>query len=418
MFKPEDELNAAEKEKLARMRFEVLPYSMAFLPISSRKDHVYLDAIFLNKEDFFDWHKKVYASVGIEHSENLHFLEPDEIYPDALINCKNGELVTTISLSHKLQSCVDLSRKIAISKKANSKKELPAQAAKAGFAIPKSGLFASEDLCLEKIQEHFDFPAHDLIMKADGLGGGVNVRTITSLSDCHEFAKDFARDEIFILQERLDFTKYDQYMADFVIRDNGIECVSTRLKLVAGNRWFCNIYSPRVLVNGQNLPDLIRCAENLRELGYSSETGFVCGIDFFQRNKEVLITDVNARWTGGLPAAILLEKLNLNEHLVTSHLDHILESDMAHYQKFVEKHLYCPESNAALERPGSFALLPLSFSAQARESMLAVWFLVIGDFLEFLNAKPDYELRDSLPLSDIVGNLVREKSSVVGYGGR
>jgi hypothetical protein len=412
MFKRQNELNRYQRRHVSSMRFDILPWSMSFLPISRPDDEIFLDSLFLDSKDFLQWHQDIYTKWELDLTRNIHFAHPDKIYRRALDACKEPRLTTTTCLSYAVNDCCDVSKELAASQRANSKIELVHRAKEAGFRIPHSVILKKADLQLSRLSEHFNFPNTELLLKTDGLGGGSNVRTFSAVDDCREFTGDFEPEALFVIQEKLDRKVYTEFITDFTVYPDRIDTLATRMKLTSGNRWFGNIYSPRFVPDCKQMENLWKCITNVQSLGYHSTAGFVCGIDYFQSKNDHVITEVNARWTGGLPVQILLARLGLANQLVYSHLDQLSAIHLEKYRRFVEKHLYMP--NTSMPQEGRFKILPIAFSPQFTDGSTYIWIAVAGDYGAFHQAKEQGIASDALPLSTEVHKLLKEKQLIIG----
>lgn len=412
MFKPKDRLNAYQRQHVDSMRFDILAFSMCFVAISRPQDSIYLDRLFLEEKEFFDWHRDIYAKAGLRSSKRLFFHEPDHIYSEALKARREDELISTVCFSHQLQGACTMSRRLAVSKRVNSKVQLVARAATAGFRTPKSVLLAKRQLTRAALRRHFDFPKRGLFLKTDGVGGGFNVKSVNGFEECQAFARDFEPGTLFVAQEKVDRSIYSEGIVDYAVRSNGIEILSARLKLVANNSWFGGVYSSRLAFTESQIRNLERCIRDVQAQGYHCEEGFICGLDFFQSKDDQLITDINARWTGGLPVAILLDKLGLAGTTAYSHLDELSQSEILKYRRFVQKHLYTPGGDFK-PAEGAFRIFPVSFSPKVNDGKLYVWFAVIGDYHAFALEKNLRFSPGSLPLSDTVDKLAIEKRALI-----
>ncbi|MBX9693182.1 MAG: hypothetical protein K2Z81_12410, partial [Cyanobacteria bacterium] len=339
MFQRLEELSPHQQAHHASMRFNILPFAMCFLAISRSEDELFLDKSFLEMEEFFDWHRGIYSRLNLETTSKLNFLEPDSIYPQALATCTENQKVASVCFSYEIDKFTSIEPLLAISKAVNSKIDLIERSIIADFKTPKSIILSREQLTESNIQKHFDFPNQGLLIKSDGLGGGFNVCRIETIDDCKEFIENYPPETPFVVQSEIDPCHHGEFIADYLVTSASVKLLNIRLKLTTGDKWFGNVYSPS-FVSGDELTDLERCVEDVRARGYHSTEGYICGIDFFRpidKSQTQLITDINARWTGGLPVAILIEKLGLQDRIVYSHLDEVFEDDLPSYRELVEK---------------------------------------------------------------------------------
>ena len=127
--------------------------------------------------------------------------------------------------------------------------------------------------------------------------------------------------------------------------------------------------------------------EFVRSEGFSEPEGLNCGLDFFvprDGRDEVTVTEINARFTGGLMPAEVVRRLDLGGRDTVVCFATVGRDRLDDYLEFNERHLYG-------DRTALFALLPLGFSPytvhiEGRE-MVFVWQMVWGDFDAAVAAK-------------------------------
>ena len=118
-----------------------------------------------------------------------------------------------------------------------------------------------------------------------------------------------------------------------------------------------------------------------RSHGHVAAEGINCGIDYFVSGDDVIVTEINARWTGGLFPAEFLRRLNVSRPAVAFST-------------------WCPvptpprsviSSNDICTRDWAFSYIPMGFTPFAMEiegvERYFVWQIVEGDFSAFIQAK-------------------------------
>ncbi len=408
MFSPYEVMSDSHKEHVRLMRREILIFTMSILPISKKNDIFILDKAFLEYKEFFTWHKQVFKRFGLDYAKKIIFTDEEKKYPLALQKLNKTNILSSVCFSYMLDSYVDIKSQLEISKKVNSKIELVTSSKKYNFQIPHSLVFTKKEIMqMKKLPKRFS--NKEFILKTDGLGGGFNVRKCTNLKDCKVFLNDFNEDTEFILQEKIDGDVFNEYISDFIIQTKKITLANTRLKLTLDNQWFGNVYLP-ISFNKFQLNNLMKCAKYLQKIGFCSPDGFIAGLDFFQNKKDQFIFEINARWTGGFPIAMLLKKLGvLNKIPAISYLDKIKENEIEIYKKFVETHLY----SSKRDLKNGFAILPVAFSPYVEKKFLTVWFVVLGDYEKFLEAKKHLFSKESFALSNVVYDILKKSRSTL-----
>ena len=120
-----------------------------------------------------------------------------------------------------------------------------------------------------------------------------------------------------------------------------------------------------------------------RDQGHVAAEGVNCGVDYFIDGDDVTVTEINARWTGGLFPAEFLRRLAIAQPAV-AFFDVIPFDAMAALQQFQRQHLYQPGS------PRDFAYVPMGFTPFRLPvegvDCFFVWQVVVGDFGQFVAA--------------------------------
>jgi hypothetical protein len=214
---------------------------------------------------------------------------------------------------------------------------------------------------LDSVEVSGFFDAHDnqVMVKLKGLAGARNVTSVAGLTECRDYVAEYPDDMEIVLQRKLDADEFTEMTVDLIVRDDGIEIANVR----------------RIL-----FPE-----------------GFNCGIDYFVSADELLVTEINARWTGGLFPAEMIKRLNLGAQGTIAFFDMVSRDGFPRYRTFSEHTLY-------RGRDETFASLPLGFSpfampVEGRE-MHPVWQMVVGDIEAFKAAKREALAPGDLPTAD------------------
>ncbi len=95
--------------------------------------------------------------------------------------------------------------------------------------------------------------------------------------------------------------------------------------------------------------------EYARSHGYSSTEGSNCGIDYFVGNDgSIIVTEINARWTGGLFPAEILRQLDTGGRDAVPFFDIVSFDKREAYTDFLAAHLVG-------HYDGEFAMVPMGF---------------------------------------------------------
>ncbi len=398
MFRSEQRLNEKEKKELALMRYSILPWSMAFVALAGASDEVVLDEIFLSHRDLFDWHVTQYRAAGLSSTRRLHFSAPDAMYSRAL--SIPDKPVTCICFSYALNARQSIPRELELSQKVNSKIQLVTQAKRSTFQVPKSQVHPKRAISRELLEKEFSFPRKKVLIKTDGLGGGFNVKPVRTMSDLRKFLTHYPDSERFVIQEHVGDA--DEFSADFSAASDALEPLNVRMSLVADGQWFGNIYSPHIGLSASGYRNLLRCAKSVHQSGYRAESPMVFGIDFLQTPRSHYVLEVNARWTGGLPVSLLIERLGLSEQLIHSHFDQLPAAATKKYQRFCERY----GLRSRNKKP--FRIFPLGFGPKS-DGDFNVFYFVTGDYEAFVKTHQAELGRDTLPFSQLVLSISQQK---------
>ena len=135
-----------------------------------------------------------------------------------------------------------------------------------------------------------------------------------------------------------------------------------------------------------------------REHGHVAEEGINCGIDYFVFGDEVIVTEINARWTGGLFPAEFLRRLSITQPAV-AFFDMVPVAQSDAVRAFQREHLF-PSAGESL------AYVPMGFTPFAMEidgvERYFVWQIVVGDFAAFVEAKRKALAEDAFPTAELI----------------
>jgi len=384
MFLPKELLNRKQLNHLNMMRYGILPYAMATVPFSNENDKIVLDAEFINMQTFFEDHLDCYKLSGINFSKNIHFSPSELMYQEAINISDHDQMICSVCFSHALNDTININDQLDVSKKANSKLHLIANANARNYQVPLSYIVSKEEILQKRNALFNDYP-HETLCKADGLGGGFNVFEIKNFDDLTNEIDNFNHVDQFVIQKKLDKSIYTEFAIDFIMKDSGCEFYSARKKLTWNNQWFGNLFEPNIKLNDIQKNNLDNCLNHLRETGYVSKDGYVCCIDVLQNDSEQYILEINARWSGGFPIAKFLNKINYQaDAKVTAYMDYINLSELKNYIEFVKQNLFTISDKNIVSN--DYKVFPTGFCPVADNNKVCVWICVFGNFDEFTNS--------------------------------
>jgi hypothetical protein len=292
---------------------------------------------------------------------------------------------------------------LAVSRNLNSKFHFAANAPAFGLDVPetfvttKAGLAGPKSLAF--LERHLAADGA-IMLKISGLAGARNVTSVTSLAEAQDYIAQYADDMDVLLQKKLDLRHFTEMTADLFVSDREIRIANIRQILFAEGVWVGN-FVPRTfdLGPGQEAA-LLKVGEYARHHGIGAPEGNNCGIDYFVGpDGEIIVTEINVRWTGGLFPTQALQRLRPEGVEAVVCFDLVPTDAAGAYLDFVDAHL--PGSDE-----GAFACLSLGFSPFEQEiggrAHIFVWHLVMGDFHAFHAAKCADLAPGVLPTTDLI----------------
>ena len=274
---------------------------------------------------------------------------------------------------------------LAVNRNVNSKKHFAEHAPDWGITCPDTLVTTKAALGDADVADFFARHDNQIMVKLLGLAGARNVTAVESVAACHALVAEYTDDMVVLLQAKLDLEFYTEMTVDLIVSDTDVRIANTRKILFAEGLWVGNLIGTSVQLNPDQESALIRVGEYARHHGYTSDIGNNCGIDFFVgQDGSVIVTEINARWTGGLFPAEVLKQLKDETRDAVAFFDLVAQDKRDNYLDFVEQHL-------AGEYRGEFAMVPLGmgcFEVPMEDGIFYYsWQLVTGDFDAFKTAK-------------------------------
>ena len=201
-----------------------------------------------------------------------------------------------------------------------------------------------------------------------------------------------------LLQQVLDTGSWQEMTVDLTITPERVEISNVRQLLFAGGKWVGNYLSPELAIMDSHREMLYRVGEYARHHGYVSERGVNCGIDYFISGDDIMITEINARWTGGLFPAQYLQRLGVDQSAV-AFFDRVDCQDREALEAFQSQHLYGHETADFSYIPMGFTPFEMEIEGSAR---YFVWQIVVGDFASFVEAKTRSLGKSAFPTADLI----------------
>lgn len=378
MIQPEEHLTKLSKEIDSQYVRLTTAYTTSVLLSSKKDDHFILDEVFQNQMPLIDWLRRVYDSIGIQITDHIHFAPPKRFAAKAqkIIEKETTiSVISTICFSYNLSRFFPIQQYLAPNKLLNSKTALPALAEKYHFTIPPTFVTTIGEL-LPACTDRFKFPEQSVFVKIDGLGGGYNVKHVTTTDDLTMLQSKYAPTTPCSIQQAIDTSKYIETIHLYTISNTEIRYHGSRAKLTADNQWYGNVFVPDFKLTPRQRLVVDNAALAAQQEGYTAEEPLLIGFDGFMNNEELLITEFNVRWLGSSPPEYALKRLGIYEKVqALSTFDYIASTELTTYRNWVEKNLFHPATYK--NRP--FSILPLGFSGYEDDGKRVVGFIIIGD---------------------------------------
>lgn len=267
-----------------------------------------------------------------------------------------------------------------ISRNVNSKVHFAQNAPAFGIPVPETLLTTKGQLHSAAVRDFMDKYDSQIILKTLGLAGARNVTPVRGLEECEAYVREYDDDMDVILQRQLDLTTYTEMTADLIITDTDISISNVRQIMFAEGIWVGNLIGPGVLCTPEHEAALLQVGEYARAQGYVAPEGLNCGVDYFINDNDFLVTEINARWTGGLFPAEMIRRVGATDETCVAFVDLVVGPKFDTYANFVERYLYKSSDDA-------FAVIPLGFSPIPQDIAGAehyfTWQIISGDFEAF-----------------------------------
>ena len=375
---------------------------VALIGLGKPDDHVMLYEAFGQKP----WHARLkryegfFKAMGLSPipSDHWHFIPRDPFYEAAAERLPETDSVTlymTSGTNGVLHEDPDF---FSVSQNVNSKVHFAEHAPQSGIPVPNTLVTTKKDLGSDEVKRFMRDHDNSVMLKILGLSGARNVTSVSSLDDCYKYLREFGNEMDVILQEKLDLNRYTEMTADLLVTNDAVRISNVRKILFAEGIWVGNLIGPEVILTEKHKKELLKLGEYVRQQGYAAPEGFNCGVDYFISDDDFKVTEINARWTGGLFPAEMIRLVGAEMKNCIAFVDLVCKDKFETYLNFVEMHLYCAKN-------ADFSIIPLGASAIPQtvdgvEHFFA-WQIVVGDFESF-------KIRRAAELGD--GALMRADS--------
>lgn len=294
-------------------------------------------------------------------------------------------------------------RALAVSRNLNSKFHFAEHAPAFGIPVPETFVTTKAGLSGPTAAAFLERHAGEdgeVMLKISGLAGARNVTTVSTLSAARDYVDQYDDAMAVLLQKKLDLRRFTEWTVDLRVTDLDISIANVRRILFADGVWVGNHIPEKTPLSRGQEAILLKVGDYARHHGLCVPEGANCGIDYFVGpDSEVVVTEINVRWTGGLFPTQALERVRPNGVNAVVCFDIVPTCEMDAYLDFVEA--CAPGPNE-----GAFSCLSLGFSPF--EQLIAdrphvyVWHLVMGDFQAFHRTKCQSLAAGVLPTTDLI----------------
>ncbi len=325
--------------------------------------------------------------------ENVFYYSMDSYYDTVEQDRGDIELVAIHLVSGSNLMLHQDSQSLSMSQTVNSKMYLARTASENDILVPETMVCKKGDLNNPEVKEFLKNYGPEVMLKVMGLSGARNVTSVNSIEAAREYLSEYSEDLELVLQKKLDHSEWTEMTVDLIVSDSTIEIANTRKILFSNGLWVGNYLNANLELDKSQKEELIKVGEYARKLGYSCPEGLNCGIDFFINGSDILITEINARYTGGLFPAEMLKRIGMDKSTegAVAFFDMVSVLNLEEYLNFVDRHLFGNSKH-------DFSIAPMGFSPYVididGESKVNVWQVVVGDFEEFKEVKK-HELKPS-----------------------
>ncbi len=285
---------------------------------------------------------------------------------------------------------------LEISRAVNSKVHFAEHAPAAGLPVPDTLVTTRAGLNGADATRFFSKHQAGVMVKTLGLAGARNVVAVDSLEQAKEYVSEYDDELDVLLQAKLDTSRYTEMTVDITVKPDSLVINNVRRILFADGVWVGNLLGRGVELRDSHRQQLIAVADYARRHGFVSDEGSNCGIDYFVDGDDVIVTEINCRWTGGLFPAEFLRQLDVKMAAV-AFIDWVPVADLAALEEFIDEHLHQPDGNQV------FSVIPMGFAPFAMplegNACVYVWQVITGDFDAFKRARSEKLPETVLPTS-------------------
>lgn len=336
------------------------------------------------------------AMVPLDH---LVYAPKEHFYEAVAANLPAVAMINLLMVSPSNQALHADREGIERNLKLNSKFHFAENADSFGIPTPET-LITSQPLTGNPQAEDF-FARHQgqVMLKMTGFAGGRNVTSVADSRAGDRYLMDYDDALPVILQQKIPLHRFEEWTIDLHITDREISVDNVRRIMLADGLWIGNLHPADYPLSAAQEALLINVGKYARSFGFGSADGNNFGIDFFKGpDGEIIVTEINPRWTAGLFSSELLDRLDVTTDAV-AYYDLIAKDRSLEYLDYVESRL-------PGQSQGPFEIIPLGFMPfdvdVGGQAFVSVWSIVIGDFAAYRDEAKQRFGAGSFPNADKV----------------
>ena len=316
--------------------------------------------------------------------DNLIYAPVDTYYETLAENLPDVPLVTFLMMSRSNQMIHQDQEAIERMLKLNSKFHFAENAPAFGLPVPET-IIAQQPVGGDpNVADFFERHDNQVILKMTGQPGARNVKAVNSLAEVEEFLLDYDASDPVLVQQRLPLDQYEEWTADLYIDDTDVKLDNVRRILVADGLWIGNHIRYENPLTPAQEDVLLQVGHYVKQFGFGSDVGDNMGIDFFIGPEgEVIITEINPRWTAGLFPTQALRRVDRKGQDAVAFFELVAADQYDGFLDFVSQ--YMPGKSDA-----PFSIMHLGFSPfeidMEGTPCIYCWLIVLGDYPAFREA--------------------------------
>lgn len=380
----QDHQDNIELTAMLQVALSCIGHSRDHLALYENYQEPDLQRVLMRYHDFFT--RMVDDVVPTDHFS----YHPPLSYYDSVASliAKNPDLtdVANLYMSSGSNSVIHQSDELLqVNRNVNSKQHFAEHAPAFGIPVPDTMITTKAKLESEDVKSFFRKHDNRIVAKLLGLAGARNVAMVDSIDNCRDFVTEYDDDFVILLQERLDLDFYSEMTVDLVVSADDIRLSNVRRILFADGLWVGNLIGNAVSLTDEQWQALRQVGEYARHHGYVTEEGSNLGIDYFVgKDGSVIVTEINARWTGGLFPAEILRQTGTGGRDAVPFFDLVLIEKRDAYVDFIDRYLVGEYEGDFAMAPFGFGCFPINMEGQ---DFFYTWQAVVGDLDAFKKVK-------------------------------